>query len=353
MVDRLDGLAGLNELERDALETLDAVRTGDELLAWQGKYFGTKRSKGALDEAMSALGALSKEERPLFGKRANEVKQALTAALEQKQAVVKGAELEAAMKASALDVTLPGAPINRGRLHPSTQVLRRIIRIFAHMGFEVYRSPEVETDEMNFELLNMPPEHPARDMHDTFYTTQSGVILRTHTSPGQIRFMRERGENGTKPIRVILPGMVYRHEQVTARSEIQFNQVEGLAVGRNITMTDLKGVFYEYARHMFGSDAKIRFRGSYFPFTEPSVEVDVYWGLATERDRMITKGTGWLEISGAGMVHPTVLRNGGYDPNEWSGFAFGMGPERAAMRLLGINDIRYFWQNDLRFLEQF
>ncbi len=340
----------LNQLEHEALDSLGQVKTAEDLAVWQGQYFGTKRTKGALDRTLAALGTLSKEERPAFGKRANEVKQSLVAALEVKQAAVRELDLEQMLKAGALDVTLPGVPIPQGRLHPSTQVLRRIIRIFAGMGFEVYRSPDVETDENNFELLNMPPEHPARDMWDTFYTTTPGVILRTHTSPGQIRVMRERCP---KPIRVVLPGMVYRYEQVTARSEMQFNQVEGLAIGRNITLADLKGTMSEFARQMYGSDQKIRFRCSYFPFTEPSVEVDVYWGLETERDRMITKGTGWLEIAGAGMVHPKVLRNGGYDPAEWSGFAFGMGPERAAMRLYGINDIRYFWGNDLRFLEQF
>ena len=267
--------------------------------------------------------------------------------------MIKRAELDAQMRAGALDVTLPGKPVMRGHLHPSTQNLRRISRIFGQMGFEVYRSPDVETDEMNFGLLNMPAEHPARDMWDTFYTTTPGVILRTHTSPGQIRSMREFGADGTKPIRLILPGMCYRYEQVTARSEMQFNQVEGIAVGRHITLADLKGVMGEFARRMFGGDGKIRFRSSYFPFTEPSVEVDVFLGLDSERNKMLTKGTGWLEISGAGMIHPTVLRNGGYDPNFWSGFAFGMGPERVAMRLHGITDIRDFWANDLRFLDQF
>ena len=346
-------LASLDDLERQALDELAGVETHEALHAWQAKYFGSKRSKGALEQAMATLGTLSPEERPAFGKRVNEVKQTLLDALAKRQAAVKAAELEKALNAEALDVTLPGTPPPRGRLHPSTLTLRRIIQIFSRLGFEVYRSPEVETDEMNFGLLNMPPEHPARDMWDTFYTTRPGVLLRTHTSPGQIRVMRERGANGTRPLRVILPGMVYRYEQVTARSEMQFNQVEGLAIGRNITFADLKGTMAEFARQMFGSAARIRFRCSYFPFTEPSVEVDVYWGLASERDRMITKGTGWLEIAGAGMVHPTVLRNGGYDPAAWSGFAFGMGPERQAMRLLGIGDIRYFWQNDLRFLEQF
>lgn len=340
----------LNQLERSALAALSGINTAEELTAWQARIFGTKRTKGELDQALSALATLSKEDRPVFGKRANEVKQALVAAFEARQAEVKELELERAMQTGALDVTLPGAPMSRGRLHPSTQALRRVVRIFAGMGFEVYRSPDVETDENNFELLNMPPEHPARDMWDTFYTTTPGVLLRTHTSPGQIRVMRERCPN---PIRVVLPGMVYRYEQVTARSEMQFNQVEGLAIGRHITLADLKGTMTEFARRMYGNDQKIRFRCSYFPFTEPSVEVDVYWGLETERDRMITKGTGWLEIAGAGMVHPRVLRNGGYDPAEWSGFAFGMGVERTAMRLYSINDIRYFWGNDLRFLEQF
>lgn len=343
----------LNPLETSALADLGAIASTDALQAWYGRIFGTKRSKGALDEAMSALGSLSKEERPIFGKRANEVKQALLAAYEARQAAVREAELERALGQGALDVTLPGAPVTRGRVHPSTQTLRRITGIFGQLGFEVYRSPDVETDEFNFELLNMPEEHPARDMWDTFYTTRPGVILRTHTSPGQIRAMREFGQNGTLPIRVVLPGMVYRYEQVTARSEMQFNQVEGLAIGRNITMADLKGTMTEFARRMYGGKAKMRFRGSYFPFTEPSVEIDLYWGLETERDRMITKGTGWLEIAGAGMVHPIVLRNGGYDPAKWSGFAFGMGPERTAMKLFGINDIRHFWANDLRFLEQF
>jgi phenylalanyl-tRNA synthetase alpha chain len=346
-------LEQLDILESEALTALQATQTSEDLATWQGKYFGTKRSKGALDAALSALGKLSKEDRPVFGKRANEVKQNLNTALETRKLVVQQLELEAKMRVGALDVTLPGRQTQRGRLHPSNQNLRNIAQIFAQMGFEVYRSPDVETDEMNFELLNMPPEHPARDMWDTFYTNTPGVILRTHTSPGQIRAMRELGANGTKPIRVILPGMCYRYEQVTARSEMQFNQVEGIVIGRNITLADLKGAMSEFGRRMFGGDGLIRFRGSYFPFTEPSVEVDVFLGTNTPQARMLTKGTGWLEISGAGMVHPTVLKNGGYNPDEWSGFAFGMGPERVAMRLHGINDIRNFWANDLRFLEQF
>jgi phenylalanyl-tRNA synthetase alpha chain len=221
------------------------------------------------------------------------------------------------------------------------------------MGFQVYRSRDVETDEYNFQMLNFPPGHPARDMQDTFYTTTENVILRTHTSPGQIRAMHDLGANGTQPVRVILPGMCYRYEQITPRSEIQFYQVEGLAVGRNIRMSDLKGTIAEFAKRMYSPDAAVRFRASYFPFTEPSMEVDIECFLCGGEGCRVCKYAGWLEISGAGMVHPVVLRNGGYDPSEWSGFAFGMGPERITMLKHGINDIRYFWGNDLRFLNQF
>jgi phenylalanyl-tRNA synthetase alpha chain len=221
------------------------------------------------------------------------------------------------------------------------------------MGFQVYRSRDVEDDETNFTLLNMPPHHPARDMWDTFYTTQENIILRTHTSPGQIRAMHEYGENGTRPIRVILPGMCYRYEQITARSEVQFNQVEGLAVGRHITMTDLKGTVADFARRLYSPDTKVRFRASHFPFTEPSMDVDIECFLCGGKGCNVCKYTGWVEIMGCGIVHPTVLENGGYDPTQWSGFAFGMGPERITMLKHGIKDIRYFWSGDLRFLEQF
>jgi phenylalanyl-tRNA synthetase alpha chain len=221
------------------------------------------------------------------------------------------------------------------------------------MGFQVFRSRDVELDEYNFTKLNFPPDHPARDMQDTFYTTEKDVILRTHTSPGQIHAMEQLGDGGTKPIRVILPGMCYRFEQITPRSEAQFHQVEGLAIGRNIRMSDLKGTIAEFAKRMFKPDVKVRFRASYFPFTEPSMEVDAECFLCNGEGCRVCKYSGWLEIAGSGMVHPNVLRNGGYDPSEWSGFAFGMGPERITMLKHGIEDIRYFWGNDLRFLSQF
>ncbi len=247
-------------------------------------------------------------------------------------------------------MTLPGRPIPVGGLHPANQTLREIYAIWADMGFQVFRTREVEDDETNFELLNIPQHHPARDMWDTFHTTTPGVILRTHTSPGQIHAMRHFAPG---PIRVILPGMCFRYEQISARKEIQFNQVEGLAVGTHIRLSDLKGTITAFAHRMFGADRKVRFRGSYFPFTEPSLEVDVECILCNGKGCSVCKGTGWLEIAGCGMVHPTVLRNGGYDPATHSGFAFGIGPERITMLKHGITDIRYFWGNDLRFLEQF
>jgi phenylalanyl-tRNA synthetase alpha chain len=218
------------------------------------------------------------------------------------------------------------------------------------MGFQIYRSRDVETDEMNFQFLNFPLHHPAREMQDTFYTTNPDVLLRTHTSPGQIRVMRDYCP---EPIRVILPGMCYRHEQITARSEIQFYQVEGLAVGPGIRFSDLKGTLINFTSRLYGEGRPVRFRASHFPFTEPSAEMDVQCFLCDGQGCRICKYTSWLEILGCGMVHPTVLRNGGYDPDKFSGFAFGMGPERITMLRHGIEDIRYFWGNDLRFLEQF
>jgi phenylalanyl-tRNA synthetase alpha chain len=337
----------LQALEEEALSALDRVDGNQELQAWDQRYLG---KRGALTPFLRGMRDLPPEERPRVGQAVNEVKQRLTAAYDAKETALKAGERQAALAAEAIDVSLPGRPPSVGRLHPSIQTLRRIYAIFADMGFQVYRAPEVETDMNNFELLNMPPHHPARDMWDTFYTTQEAVLLRTHTSPGQIRAMRQYCP---EPIRVILPGMCYRYEQVTARSEMMFHQVEGLAVGKKITMTDLKGVMAEYAQRMFGEGRKMRFRASHFPFTEPSVEVDMDCILCQGAGCRVCKYTGWLEISGAGMVHPVVLRNGGYDPAVYSGFAFGMGVERPAMLLHGIDDIRYFFGNDLRFLRQF
>ncbi len=340
-------LRHLDDIREQALAALEAVPDPAGLDAWRIKHLG---KKSALNQILRDVGKLPREERPAAGKRGNEVKLALEAAYEAKKQTLERGELAELLEKDRIDVTLPGRPVPLGRIHISTRSLREIYAIFAQMGFQVYTARDVELDLYNFELLNMPPGHPARDMWDTFYTTREDVLLRTHTSPGQIRAMREYYP---QPIRVILPGKCYRYEQVTARSEFMFYQVEGLAVGKRITMTDLKGVMAEFARQMFGAERQMRFRTSYFPFTEPSVEVDVDCIICSGEGCRICKHTGWLEIAGAGMVHPIVLQNGGYDPTVYSGFAFGMGPERITMLKYGIDDIRYFYSNDLRFLEQF
>lgn len=340
-------MSDLPDLEKRAKAELAACADEAALRAWNTKYFG---DKGDMNAALKAIGGIPKEERKAYGQEANRIKEELTAAYEKTLADAKERALNASLTANPLDVTLPGRPLERGRLHVATRIMRQIYAIFADMGFQVYRTREVETDEMNFELLNMPPHHPARDMWDTFHTTTPGVILRTHTSPGQIHVMREFHP---EPIRVILPGMCYRYEAITTRSEIQFQQVEGLVIGQHVTMADLKGTITAFARRMFGQERQVRFRSSYFPFTEPSIEVDIDWPKEDPNADRLTKGTGWLEIMGAGMVHPVVLRNGGYDPHKHAGFAFGMGPQRITMLKYAIDDIRQFWANDLRFLRQF
>jgi phenylalanyl-tRNA synthetase alpha chain len=337
----------LTQLEQRALADLGSATDEAGLQAWKVKYLGRSAELG---EILDGLRSLPKEERPAVGRQANQLKTKLEQAYTARDEAMRAEALDRSLREEGLDVTLPGRRLTRGRMHPANSTLRRIARVWAEMGFQVYRSREVETDETNFGLLNMPPHHPARDQWDTFYTRQEGVLLRTHTSPGQIRVMRERCP---EPIRVILPGMCYRYEQITARSEIQFNQVEGLAVGYNITFADLKGTLNAFARRMFSQDIQTRFRAAHFPFTEPSAEMDIECLVCGGVGCPVCKGTGWLEVLGCGMVHPTVLENGGYDPHVFSGFAFGMGPERIAMNLHRIDDIRYFWANDMRFLEQF
>ena len=341
MLDKLDNI------RTDTLAELAEVTSAEKL---RQLYNQTVGKKGEITTMLRTIGELDPAERPVVGKRANEVRQELEAAFAEREEFIKARELARSLEAGAIDVTLPGRPVPTGRLHPATQTLREIYDIWADMGFQVYRSRDVEDDDVNFTLLNIPPHHPARDMWDTFHTTEPGVILRTHTSPGQIHAMREAAP---EPIRVILPGMCYRYEQITARSEIQFHQVEGLAVGRNIRMTDLKGTMAEFARRLYGPTRQVRYRASHFPFTEPSMEVDVECALCGGEGCPVCKYTGWLEIGGAGMVHPVVLANGGYDPSVFSGFAFGIGPERITMQMHDIQDIRLFWANDLRFLEQF
>jgi phenylalanyl-tRNA synthetase alpha chain len=340
-------MADLATLEQRALADLRECPDEAALRAWYTRYFG---KQGEVAQALKDVGKVPPAERKAYGQQANQIKEALNSAYEAALEFAKAAALERNLAQPGLDVSLPGRPATRGRLHVSTQTLRRIYAVFADLGFQVFRSSEVEDDETNFGLLNMPPHHPARDMWDTFHTTTPGVLLRTHTSPGQIHVMRQLCP---EPIRAILPGMCYRYEAITTRSEIQFNQVEGLAVGENITMTDLKGVIDAFARRMFGTDRKVRIRSSYFPFTEPSIEVDMDCITCGGAGCSLCKRTGWLEIMGAGMVHPVVLRNGGYDPAKYSGFAFGMGPERITMLTYALDDIRQFWADDLRFLQQF
>jgi phenylalanyl-tRNA synthetase alpha chain len=352
----------LQELEKirvDGLTALQAAEDAAALETWRIAYLGRSAPVTGI---FTRMGQLSKEERPVVGQAANQVKVALEEAYNARLENTRAAGLQKALETDRLDITLPGRIPHRGRLHPATQTLRRILAILADMGFQVYTSREVETDENNFQLLNIPPHHPAREMQDTFYVDsplQDGsysMVLRTHTSPGQIRAMREysaANPQNPPPIRIALPGMVYRYEQITSRSEVQFNQVEGLVVGENITFGDFKFTLMEYARRMFGQTVKTRFRSDHFPFTEPSAEMDVECFICGGKGCSVCKRSGWLEIVGSGMVHPTVLANGGYDPNRYTGFAFGMGCERQIMLKHKINDIRYFWGNDIRFLEQF
>jgi phenylalanyl-tRNA synthetase alpha chain len=336
----------LTELKEEALASLARTESSDATRAWHADVLGRK---GKLTTILGGLGALSREERPAVGRTANEVKVALESALAQRQAELEKSEMEAALSAEGIDVTLPGRRPLVGKYHPTTTTMREITGIFEQLGFETYDSPEVETDDFNFGLLNFPPGHPAREMQDTFFTTDPDVILRTHTSPGQIHAMREYAPN---PIRVVLPGKCYRNEDVTTRSEMMFYQVEGIAISPNITFSDLKGSLLYYANRMYGEGRQIRFRKSYFPFTEPSVEVDVDCILCQAKGCRMCKYSGWLEILGAGMIHPVVLKNGGYDPSRFSGFAFGMGIERQTILKSAIDDIRYFYDNDVRFLER-
>jgi phenylalanyl-tRNA synthetase alpha chain len=341
----------LEALERRALEKLAAVGDLKALAEWKTSYLG---KQGEVTLASRGLGALSAAERPEAGRRVNALRAALDAAFADAERRQKAAALSNELESDQVDVTLPGRAPSVGRLHPVTQTLRRVVDIFGELGFQVWESREVETDEFNFGLLNTPPDHPARDMQDTYYVEtppdSPRVVLRTQTSPGQIHAMRRYAPN---PVRVLLPGKCYRNEKVTARSEFMFHQFEFLAVGRNITMGDLKGTLATWAERMFGKGTRTRLRPSYFPFTEPSAELDISCFICGGTGCRICKKSGWLEVGGCGMVHPVVLRNGGYDPALFSGFAGGFGLERPALLKYGIDDIRWFFSNDERFLEQF
>ncbi|MDY6866837.1 MAG: phenylalanine--tRNA ligase subunit alpha [Chloroflexota bacterium] len=347
MAEKEAELQKLEQIKSEGLAVLADVADEEALEAWRVAHLG--RSSPVM-EVFKGMGKLDKELRPVMGKAANEVRGALEEALAEKQQALEVEALRQSLETEQLDVTMPGITVEQGRLHPLTQVLRRIIRTFGDMGFQVYRSPEVETDDMNFTYLNMPPYHPARDMWDTFYTKKEGVLLRTHTSPGQIRVMRERAP---EPIRVILPGATMRYEQLSARSEIEFAQVEVLVVGEGVTFAELKGTLEDFAKRIFGEEARTRLRPSHFPFTEPSAEMDVECFVCGGKGCAVCKETGWLEILGCGMVHPVVLEYGGYDPEVYSGFAAGMGIDRSTLMRYRIDDIRHFRNNDVRFLRQF
>jgi phenylalanyl-tRNA synthetase alpha chain len=335
---RVEAVAG------EARTAIGRAAASSELEALRIKYLGRS---GALTQILKSLGTLPAEERPLVGAAANEAKRELEVLLDARLADALERERRTQRARERPDVTLPGRRPPHGSLHPLTRVREEIVAVFMGLGFSVADGPQIETDFYNFEALNIPRDHPARDMQDTFYLSPE-TLLRTHTSPVQIRTMRAQ----RPPVRIIVPGVVYRRDADITHSPM-FHQVEGLAVDARVTMADLKGTLELFARELFGARSKIRFRPSFFPFTEPSAEVDVLCFLCGGDGCRVCKQSGWLEILGSGMVHPQVLRNVGYDPEEVTGWAFGMGIERIAMLKYGVDDIRLFFENDLRFLKQF
>ena len=344
-------LEQLKELRLKALNELSRVGEFEELESWRIHNLG-KRSK--LTQVLRSLASLPLEERKKTGALANKVKLALESGLVEKEKSLKETYLASFLGQKGLDITLPGRPIPVGRLHPITQALEEICNVFTRMGFQVTEGPDVEWDYYNFEALNIPPDHPARDMFATLWidsteTTEKARLLRTHTSPMQIRIM----EKERPPIRVIVPGRAYRYEATDVTHESMFYQVEGLAIDTNITLADLKGTLFEFCHGIFGKERKIRFRCDYFPFVEPGVEVAIECLNCHGAGCRLCSHSGWLEILGAGMVHPDVLRRVNIDPEIYSGFAFGMGVERIPMLRYGIDDIRLFYGNELRFLKQF
>jgi phenylalanyl-tRNA synthetase alpha chain len=329
--EHIEEAKAFNEKNKEALEQ------------FRIKYLG---SKGLLKELFNEFKNIPNDQKKDFGQVINTLK---AVAEEKVKTIQEELESKEEVKGFYGDLSRPGEPIQIGSRHPISLVKNQIIDIFSTIGFNVSEGPEIEDDWHNFSALNFPPEHPARDMQDTFFIqTNPDVLLRTHTSSVQVRYM----ENNKPPIRTISPGRVFRNEAVSSRSHCIFHQVEGLYIDKDVSFADLKQTLLYFTKEMFGK-SKIRLRPSYFPFTEPSAEVDIYWGLKTETDYRITKGTGWLEIMGCGMVDPNVLKNCGINPDEYNGFAFGMGIERIAMLLYQIGDIRMFYENDVRFLEQF
>lgn len=331
---------GLNEIANsDDLKNVNDIRV---------KLLG---KKGPITNVLRGMRDLSAEERPKVGKFANEVRDELQQALEDKRSSLEQALMNAKLQSESIDVTLPGTPVAQGQPHVIQQIIDQLVDLFIGMGYEVAVGDEVEQEEYNFEKLNLPKDHPARDMQDTFYITPS-VLMRTQTSPMQARMM-ETHDFSKGPLKMISPGKVYRRDTDDATHSHQFHQVEGLVVGEHVTMADLKGTLEVVAQNLFGDQLKVRLRPSYFPFTEPSVEADVTCFNCLGKGCAICKGNGWIEVLGAGMVHPNVLKMSGVDPDVYGGFAFGLGPDRFAMIKYGVEDIRDFYQNDMRFLTQF
>lgn len=335
----------IKAVREQALAELSSLRLPKELEEFRVRVMG---KKGTLTSLLRGMGGLPAEERPRMGQLVNEVRAELEAALEERASAVHRAQQASRLEAERLDVTMPGRRGRQGGLHPLNIVLEDLIDIFQSMGFDVVDGPEVETDHYNFEALNLPQDHPARDMQDTFYISDN-LLLRTQTSAAQIRTMESR----KPPIRIICPGRVYRADEVDATHSPVFHQVEGLVVDKGITMCDLKGVLEQFAHEIYGPETKVKFRPSFFPFTEPSVEVDVSCSECGGKGCRVCKDAGWIEILGAGMVHPNVLRGCGIDPEVYSGFAFGIGLDRLATTRYKISDIRLMFENDQRFLEQF
>jgi len=334
----------IKAIEQEATAAIEAAGNLSEIEEIRVRYLGRK---GLITELLKNLSSLSNEERPRFGAALNEAKKKIENLTKERKSALSDQQLDQKLKTEILDITLPGIGIKRGQPHPLTQVMDELIDIFGRLGFSIAEGPEVETDYYNFEALNIPKYHPSRDMWSTLWINDE-LLLRTHTSPVQIRVMEKR----KPPLAVIMPGRVYRRDADVTHSTV-FHQVEGLLVDTNVTFGDLKGTLTAFLRSVFGKDKKVRFRPSYFPFTEPSAEVDVECVMCQGAGCRICSGTGWLEILGSGMVHPNVFKYVNYDPEKYTGFAFGMGVERIAMLKFGVDDIRRFYENDLRFLRQF
>lgn len=334
----------LENMRREALDSISRVEELEQLEKVRVEYLG---KKGKLTQILRGMGELPPEERPIIGKLSNQIKDAISSRLQEKKDELEELERQKRLREETVDVTLPGHQFIRGGLHPLTKTLREIKEIFVGMGFEVATGPEVETEYYNFKALNIPENHPARDLQDTFYIDDNR-LLRTHTSPVQVRIM----EKQELPIRIIAPGRVYRVDELDASHSPIFHQVEGLVIDKGISFSDLKGVLLLMVRRLYGEDSRLRFRPSYFPFTEPSAEVDLSCFNCGGEGCSVCSYSGWIELGGSGMVHPNVLKMSGIDPEEYSGFAFGMGLDRLAMIKYDISDIRHLYENDKRFLEQ-